>query len=173
LSGCSRPGWSGSSFGRLTTSIALSQTRRSERRPGPKRWRTYVLPYLARVKPARGHGPTNSRLLNLRQIARFRLSARQRSGSPAQRHGIKRGTRTTQSTYSSTALDATVGIPPASPERPFSATRERDWGQSACSKNVRLMRCPSTQFRGHHSVESDSRKTFEFSARKSCVKKRM
>jgi hypothetical protein len=32
---------------------------------------------------------------------------------------------------------------------------------------------PSRQLRGHRSVESDSHKTFEFSARKSCVKKRM
>jgi hypothetical protein len=47
------------------------------------------------------------------------------------------------------------------------------WARRAPSENVRLMRCPSTQFRGHRSVESDSHKTFEFSARKSCVTKRM
>jgi hypothetical protein len=40
-------------------------------------------------------------------------------------------------------------------------------------KIVRLMRCPSSQSRGHRSVESDSHKTIEFSARKACVKKRM
>ena len=38
---------------------------------------------------------------------------------------------------------------------------------------VRLMRCLSSHFGGHRSVESDSHKTSEFSARKSCVKKRM
>jgi hypothetical protein len=43
----------------------------------------------------------------------------------------------------------------------------------ARAKNVRLLRCLSTQLRGHRSGESDSQKTFEFSARKSCVKKRM
>jgi hypothetical protein len=35
------------------------------------------------------------------------------------------------------------------------------------------MRCTSSQSRGHRSVESNSHQTFEFSARKSCVKKRM
>jgi hypothetical protein len=35
------------------------------------------------------------------------------------------------------------------------------------------MRCLSSQFGGHYSVEIDSHKTFEFSARKSCVTKRM
>jgi hypothetical protein len=38
---------------------------------------------------------------------------------------------------------------------------------------VPLMRCCSSHFGGHRSCETDSRKTLEFSARKSSVKKRM
>jgi hypothetical protein len=38
--------------------------------------------------------------------------------------------------------------------------------------NIRLMRCPSRRFDGHRSVNSDSHKTCEFSARKSCVENR-
>ena len=38
---------------------------------------------------------------------------------------------------------------------------------------VPLMRCLWSHFGGHRSGESDSHKTFEFSARKSCVEKRM
>ena len=40
-------------------------------------------------------------------------------------------------------------------------------------KTVGLMRCLSCQLDGHRSGERDSHKTCEFSARKSCVKKRM
>jgi hypothetical protein len=40
------------------------------------------------------------------------------------------------------------------------------------STNVPLMRCRSSHFRGYRSGESDSPKTFEFSAQKSGVKKR-
>jgi hypothetical protein len=45
--------------------------------------------------------------------------------------------------------------------------------QSLFPKNVPLMRCLGSRFSGHRSVERDSHKTFEFSARKSCFKKRM
>jgi hypothetical protein len=38
---------------------------------------------------------------------------------------------------------------------------------------VPLMRCLASHLGGHRSVQSDSHKTFEFSAPKSCVEKRM
>jgi hypothetical protein len=40
-------------------------------------------------------------------------------------------------------------------------------------RNVRLMHGLRSQFRGHPSMASDFHKTFEFSARESCVKKRV
>ena len=40
-------------------------------------------------------------------------------------------------------------------------------------ETVPLMRCLSRHFRGHRSIEGDSHKTIEFSARKSCAEKRM
>jgi len=38
---------------------------------------------------------------------------------------------------------------------------------------LQLLRCLSGHFGGHRSGDVDSHKTFEFSTRKSCVKKRM
>jgi hypothetical protein len=44
---------------------------------------------------------------------------------------------------------------------------------ASASRNVRLMRSSSGHFSRQHPAERDSHETDEFSARKSCVKKRM
>jgi hypothetical protein len=44
---------------------------------------------------------------------------------------------------------------------------------NAVPEMVPLLRCLSSHFGGHRSVEGDSHKTCEFSTRKSCVEKRM
>jgi hypothetical protein len=71
-------------------------------------------------------------------------------------------------TETPTALPAMTKSPSYATVTPIDALKS-----AKEAENVPLMRCRSSRFGGHHSVESDSHKTFEFSARKSRLKKRM